>query len=258
MIDSLKILKEYKNAIQSLVLKNLKGQYRNTKLGFLWQVINPLFTVLLFYIVFTSIRVTNDPKYWLFLSSGIIPYSFISLIIIGGTSCMISNGGMIKKINLPKIVYVYSLVIGAFIVFLISFAILITLSIVTNDFFKIEYYGYLLALLAIMFLTSIGTVCLLSTIGVMVRDFVPFINMISRALFWFTPIVYKIETITGALSTLIWYNPITHFIVSFQKVLYYNELDWYLLLNCLIICVIVCIIGLLIFNKLSNKFVERL
>lgn len=113
--------------LKSLVISSFKGQYRYSYLGVLWQIITPVIMIVLFYIVFTSFRATENSDYWLLLCTGIFPYIFMETAIIGGSMCIVNNASLIKKMNMPRQYIIYAHIVTSLITFLITFTIIVVL-----------------------------------------------------------------------------------------------------------------------------------
>lgn len=258
IVEKIKEVYQNKTILYSMIERNLKGKYRNSYLGFAWHFITPFIMVLLFYIVFTSIRINPVEFYWIYLCVGMLPFSFFQTNLTNGVSCIISNSGMINKMYFPRIIIVLSQIISALIPFIISYTIVIIAMILVG--FSISPVIFLLPIMFILsFLFALGYTLILSTVTVFVRDVQYFIQAISRIMFWTTPIFYLVNNIDGILSTIIWCNPYTYFIESFHDIIYYGTLpNASVFIMCLILTFGTLTIGIFIFNKYQNKFAEKL
>lgn len=243
----------------SLVKRNLYGKYKNSILGFLWNFITPAISVLLFYIVFENIIGKGVPNYWAYLCIGMFPFAFMNTNLIGGASCITSNSGMVKKMYFPREILPLSQVAYTFIVFAISYSIVIIIMLITQ---RSLATGGLLALVIViptMFIFSLGTILIVSSISVYSRDFEFFIVAMSRVLFWVTPIFYMADSLTGTLSKIIWFNPLTYFVKGFQDILFWGVMpSTKLLIMCCLISLTTFIAGAQIFRKLKDGFAERI
>ena len=101
----MKICKEiyqYRQMIFSLVKKALRGRYKGSVLGFLWTFINPLMQLVVYTFVFTYIMKAGIDKYYLYLFVALIPWIFFSSAITGGSSSIVAQKDLIKKIYFPR------------------------------------------------------------------------------------------------------------------------------------------------------------
>lgn len=252
-------LYRFRYMFYSLVRKNLFGKYKNSALGFLWNFITPAVSILLFYLVFENFMGRDIPSYWAYLCVGMFPFSFMNTNLIGGASNITSNGGMIKKMYFPREILPLSQVAYTFIVFLIAYAIVVALMLITG--FPLSTNGMLALPLVIltMFIFSFGTILFTSAISVYSRDFEYFITAFARILFWITPVFYMIDSLTGILSKIIWFNPLTYYVQSLHEIIYFgimpsNEL----LIACTLLAVVMLVIGVYVFEKLKDGFAERI
>ena len=255
----LRELYNFRHLYFSLVKKSLYGKYKNSALGFLWHFLTPVITILLMYIVFENFLGKNIENFWAYLCVGMFPFQFMNGNLIGGASNIVSNGGMIKKMYFPREILSLAQVTYTFIVFLTSYLIIAILMLATG----ILGFGGMIALpivMGSMFLFSLGSIMLTSSISVYVRDFEYLISAFARILFWVTPIFYMIEARAGAgiLYTLIWFNPLTYFVEGFHYVMYWGVMPGTgLLIGCVLISLVMFIAGFLVFNKLKDGFAER-
>lgn len=241
------------------MISNLKGQYKNSYLGFAWQFLTPAIAVLLFYVLFTSIRAVDMEDYWIYLCAGMFPFSFLTISINTGGNTFTSNSGMIKKIYFPRELFVLSKTIGGFITFLISYAIVIVLVLLSDHDVGIVPMLWLIPLSILSFLFAYGVDLMISSIVVYVRDLSYLITAIARIIFWGTPIFYSVDSLTGFLTWAIWINPLTFFVTAFQDCLYgCTSPEFWTLIALIIMTAFVVVAGTLVFRKLDRGFAERL
>jgi len=256
---SVKEVYEHRYLLYSMVVRNLKGKYKSSHLGFAWHFVTPAITIVIFYVVFTGIRAAPVDDYWVYLSIGMFPFTFLQTNLSQGSNCVVSNAGTINKIYFPREIVAFAQVISTFIIFIMAYAVIIILMLLTGFHIGIQALVSLPLILLLSVIFATGYVLLLSAITVFVRDVHHFIEAIARVLFWITPIFYLANDTTGILERIIWYNPFTYFIVSYQDILYLGDIpDMFQLGVCCILSVAVLLVGLLVFNKLKGKFAEEL
>ncbi|AMH94276.1 polysaccharide/polyol phosphate ABC transporter permease protein [methanogenic archaeon ISO4-H5] len=249
----------YWSMLTSFIVKNISGQYKYSSLGIIWQILTPFITVILFYGVFTSLRLTTDENYWLLLCSGLFVFEFINRSINSGSMCIINNASIIKKVRFPRELIPISFVLSSLLTMVITYSLVIIISIIVKC--ELNLYALILLIPITLITTTftIGLTLLLSSICVYVRDFAYAINAGSRLLFWITPVLYTVSSIEGALSIIIWINPITPFVTIFQTIIYYGELPSVLLsMYCVGLSIILMLLGWIVFKKLNRGFMERL
>lgn len=256
-------LKEIYNSrsiLRSLVAKNLYGKYRNSFLGFAWNFITPLVYLILYYIIFTEIRTgTSIENRWVFISTAIFLFTFLTHCITGGTRVFTGNAGMIKKMYFPKEILVLANAISSMIVCLIGYAIVLIALVVTSYHLDWTCVLLLVPLLVLAFVFGIGCIFFLSSIAVYVRDIQYALGSIGIALFIMTPMRYMASEASGIQSVLIWYNPLTYYVEFVHDILYFSQMPSMLYaIMCTVLAFTMLIIGYAVFRKLRHGFVKRL
>ena len=113
-------LYEYRELLKSNVKKEIRGKYKGSFLGILWSFINPLLMVLVYAIVFPYLLRVNQDNYLIFLIVGIIPWNFFTTVIAQGTTSVLVNAGIIKKVYFPREILPISVATSGIVNFFIS------------------------------------------------------------------------------------------------------------------------------------------
>jgi len=259
IIESMKEVYEYRRLLYSMVVRNLKGEYKSSYLGFAWHFITPAIMVILFYVVFTALRGGVIENYWVYLCIGMFPFTFFQTNLGGGSNCVVSNAGTIKKMYFPREIIVLSRIISTFITFLLAYVAVIALMLLSGITIGLGAVIFLPAVMVLSIIFATGYVLLLSSITVFVRDVHHFLEAISRIFLWTTPIFYLASEVSGILETIIWSNPLTYFIESYHDILYLGVAPSMFQLGvCLILAVVTLVAGAVVFNRLKGKFAEVL
>jgi len=252
-------LHEYRHLLWSLITKNLKGKYKSSYLGFAWHFITPAISIILFYVVFTSIMAREIDNYWLYLCVGMFPFTFFQENLISGSGCIVTNGSTIKKMYFPREIIIIAQIVSTFITFTIAYVAVIILMIIAGIPISLSSIIFLPLVLLLSILFATGCILAMSAVTVFVRDIQHLIQAFARVLFWVTPIFYMTSDLRGGFANFIWYNPLTYFIESYHNILYFGTAPLLSHLSvCFILSIIALVIGLFIFNKLKWKFAEEL
>ena len=97
-----KNLYNYREFLKTSIKKEFRGKYKKSFLGILWSFLNPLFQLLIYALVFPFILKNNVSNYTVFLIVALFPWNFFNLSIIQSAACIVSNGGIIKKVYFPR------------------------------------------------------------------------------------------------------------------------------------------------------------
>ncbi len=252
-----KNLYNYRELLKTNIKKEIRGKYKGSFLGILWSFINPLLMACVYAIVFPYILRNTQPHYVTYIIIGIIPWNFFTMSILQGTSCMINNGAIIKKVYFPREILPISLVISGAVNFFISVPIIIIFVLCSG--LPITYnIIYLPLVVIVQCLFQIAIVLITSSINVYIRDFEYIINFVINLLFYATPIIYDSTMFPSSMQKILNFNPMTTIINAYRNIFYYNSHpEFSALLTLFIICLILCFISYQIFKRLEKGFAEE-
>ena len=252
-------LYEYRELLKTSIKKDIRGRYKNSILGVFWSFLNPLLQLAVYAIVFPLILKSSEPNYVIFLIVGIIPWNFFTTVINQGTTTIVNNGNIIKKVYFPREILPISVVTSGLINFFIS-CIIILIFIIFGGM-SLSLVMLLLPLITlIQYILSLGIIFILSAINVYIRDIEYIVNFIVMMLFYATPILYSSELFANtAFEWIMNINPMAHIINAYRDIFYYQVLpDFSILAIVGIISFVILIVGYQIFKKLEKRFAEEL
>ena len=260
MWNRLKEIYEYRDMIAGLVHRDLRGRYKGSFMGFLWNFINPLCQILVYIFVFSMIYRSNLEKYYVFLIVGMMPWNFFSESLCQGAGCVFAQGVMVKKIYFPREVLVISTVTSRFINFLINYLVAFAIILFSGLGFQFRIIlMYLPAIMILEYIFTLGLALILASIDVYFRDIEYMTGVVTMAWIWLTPIMYPMDIVPPELSWIINLNPMTPIVRSYQNILYYKMApDVASLVHVAVIAVLFLIAGELIFIKLEKRFAEEM
>lgn len=249
----------YQDMIRSLVKRELRGKYEKSVLGFLWSFLSPMFQILIYNLVFTQVFHNDMPVFYMFLMTGILPWTFFSDSLGQGSGAIIYNAEMVKKIYFPREVLVIAEVNAKLVNMLLSFIVMAVFLIISRIGFSVQLI-YLPLLIFTEYLLALGFAFLFASITVYFRDMEYIVNVILMAWIWATPVMYSLESVgSPALHRLLMINPMTTVISNFHYVFYYHTNPSVWDLTYPLICgAIILVLGYLVFQKLNKRFVEEL
>ena len=267
MINRIAELYRYRELVRNLVIRDLKVRYKNSVLGILWSLLNPLLMTIVFTLVFSLMLRSDIPDYPVFFMCAYLPWSFLSDTVVGGTNSIVGNAHLIKKVYFPREVLPVADVLSGLVNFLLALVVLFGMILV----FQVQLSAAVLLLpviIATQILFILGLVFFLSTANVFYRDTQHIMQVVMQAWFFLTPIFYPIDiipesaTILGvSLNLQLWVrrlNPMASLVASYRDILLRGAvpgLDF--LLRTIVTCLAVFIIGYLIFCRYSKVFGEE-
>lgn len=206
----------YLELISLLVKRELKVKYRDSLLGYLWSMLNPLLFMVIISYVFSFI-VKGIEDYNLFILSGVLFWNFFSLTLNLGTTAIVRNALLLQKVRVP--IWIFPIVpaglaITNFGLSLIPYALLYLWQ--KHSLPPQLWLVPFVLFLALIF--SAGIVLGLSSLNVFFRDISHILEPLLTLAFYATPIIYDRNgpTMPGYVKDLLLLNPLTHFIEAFR------------------------------------------
>jgi len=257
---NLKELIEYKELFYFFTWRDIKVKYKQTTLGFLWAILQPLAMMVIFTIfIGESMKVPSDEmEYPVFAFSGLILWAVFSSGITNAGNSMVSNAQIIKKIYFPRLVIPISSILVSVFDFVIAFIVFLALLI----FFH-QHVDILRAIvcwptaLVVAIMATFGPGCLLAALNVKYRDFRYVVPFLVQALLFLTPVIYPVSIVSNAsLKYVLALNPMYAAITLFRIPMTSNPADSSLLWISLLCGLILFFIGLLYFRKTEKYFAD--
>lgn len=248
-----------RNILRSLVSKDLFGRYRNSALGFAWHFVTPLVMLAVYYVVFTEIRSSPIPDFWVYLASSIFPFTFMTSNLSGGAGCVTGNAGMVKKMYFPREILVLAHVISNFIIMLLGYIAALVIIVISGFPLNPMSLAMLPPILLLIAAFTAGYVFLFSSLNVYIRDIQYILSSFTMVIFFMTPMYFISGDVSGILSKLIWINPFTYYVEALHSIVYFGEIPGLkILLMCIILPIVSLTMGLAVFRRLRRGFAERL
>jgi len=250
------LLEYYKDLLIELTKKDIKIRYKNSYLGYLWSLANPLFLALIFYFVFKIVTKIQMPNYTLFLISGLFIWQWINNSIMIGSNLYISNASLIKKVNFPRYFLAISLVLSEGFNFIISIPVILGFMFYYGFYPSLNWLYLVPILLIISGIFIYSLTLLIATINLFFRDMERIIGLLLTFLFYLTPIIYPITMVPEKYKILLYFDPFAPLVLTWQNLFLHNKLE----INYFIISIVYSMIFLIfsqsIYNKLKYKFAE--
>lgn len=220
---------KYRQLLLSLVRKELKVKYKDSVLGFAWSMLNPAFTLTIYYVVFQLILGNRQPMFALFLLAGLLVWNFFSGALAGATGSVTGNGAIVKKVSFPREVLPLASVGAAGFNFFLQSIVMIIALVAFRHTPDLAYLPMLVFAILVCTILASALSIFLSSINVPFRDTQHLLELVLMLWFWMTPIVYpfaqvKAQTDHHHLTWIYLLNPITPIVLTFQR-FFYNMTD---------------------------------
>jgi ABC-type polysaccharide/polyol phosphate export permease len=260
ILNQVRTVVRYRLLIQSLVARELKARYRGSVLGFLWSFVNPLLMLLVYGLAFTvMLPVAKAPEtqpYFLFLSCGVLPWTWFQSSIAEASGGLIAGGNLIKKVLFPAEVLPFVTVFANLAHFLLGLPILFAFLAFEG---RLGPEALLLPLpIAVQLVFTLGLALFVSALTVHFRDIQNILAHLLHLWFFATPIIYFYGTTHGALRNVLRLNPLTHVLVSYQQILFHGGFDHYRgLAAALLSALLTYAVGAFLFDRLRDTLAEE-
>jgi lipopolysaccharide transport system permease protein len=263
---NLKEVWQYRDLLFLFVKRDVITVYKQTILGPLWYLIQPLFTAVTFTIIFNNVAgiTTGTVPPFLFNLAGITVWNYFTACLNGTSNTFAANAGIFGKVYFPRIITPFSIIISNLIKFGIQFLIFIAFYLLY--FFKgasLNINGSLLffpLLIAMMGILGLGLGMLISSLVTKYRDFSNLIGFGVQLLMYLSAVMYPMELIKQKLPNYGWlvqYNPLAYLIESARYMLLgVGNISTWGLIYTVMVTIIIFFIGLLIFNKTEKSFID--
>ncbi len=248
----------YRHLIKKIAISDFKLRYKNSVLGFLWSLAEPLLMLTVLYFIFTNLMQVNVEHYQLFLLLGIISWNMLARGTTMGLTSILGRPGLVQKVYFPREVLVISCCITAFLMTLFEFIVFGAFMVAFKVMPGITIvYGPLV--LFIEFVLILGLSLGLAALNVYYRDVQYIWAVFMQAGFFASPIIYPISIIPANYIWIIRLNPMTRIIDMLRESVIYSGStflwDWIFITMAALSLLVV---GYLIFRKLEPGFAEAM
>jgi lipopolysaccharide transport system permease protein len=197
--------------------RDIKVRYRRTLIGIGWAIIQPLFQMIIFSIIFGKFAKleTGQIPYPVYIYSALVPWQFFSRSLTEASMSVVGNAGIISKIYFPRVILPLSVILSAGFDFLFVFAVLILLMIIYGIFPSLNIVFFPLFLI-LQLMCALGVALWLAPINVKYRDVKYTLQFLNQLWFFATPIVYPPHIIPEKWRVIQFFNPMTGVVEGYR------------------------------------------
>lgn len=260
---NLKELFQYKDLISMFVKRDFKTLYKQTILGPLWIIINPLLTTIMYTIVFGNIAniSTDGMPQIVFYMLGTTVWTYFSTCLTKTSATFTGNAAIFGKVYFPRLVTPISTVVSGLINFAAQFAMFLGFAIyyyITGAPIHPNMYILITPLLLLQLaVLSLGFGIIISSLTTKYRDLAVLVTFGVQLWMYATPVVYPASQIGGKLKTLMMLNPVSPIVESFRYAfLGSGSIPWNFLGISVVTTLVVLFIGVVLFSRVEKTFMD--
>lgn len=255
----------YRDLLKLLVLRDLTSQYKQTILGPLWLVLQPLLTTLTYTVMF-GIVARLAPKGippMLFYLSGIVPWTCFAGVVNKTSKTFVTNAAVLTKVYFPRLIMPVSTTISSLATFLIQLGLLVVIIGLYALFGGFHWTPssnliFLPAVILLMALLGLGAGILVSALTTKYRDLGFLVSFGVQLLMFASPVIIPLEKVAqhATMFTVLKLNPMTPVITATRAMFFGGEMDWHGLAYATCFAVVLCTVGLGIFQRVERSFAD--
>lgn len=260
-----KELIEYKDLVRMYVKRDIVTFYKQTILGPLWFVIQPVLTTIMFFFVFGNLAgiSTDGVPGILFYFAGLIMWNYFADCLNRNSKTFVDNQGVFGKVYFPRLVVPISVTISNLVRFVIQLALFIVIYIyyiIVGADVTINTYILLFPVLLIMIAgLSLGFGIIFSSLTTKYRDLTFLLQFGVQLWMYATPIIYPLSSMPIDKQWIFQLNPMTSIVETFKYgVLGVGTFSWVWLLYSFAFMLLLLIVGAIVFNRVEKSFMDTI
>jgi len=254
----------YRGFILSSVKRDFQSRYRNSLLGVLWPLLQPLAMILIYTLIFSQVMrarlagVDDSLAYGIFICAGILTWGLFAEVLNRSLTMFLDNANLLKKLSFPRLCLPVIVFFSASLNFAITLGLfLLVLAMIGR--LPGETLLALPLLLGLQLLLALGLGLLLGVLNVFFRDVGQLFAIGLQLWFWLTPIVYPLNVLPEALQPWLALNPMSGLMQAYQGVFLHDAWpDWSELLPIVLIAPVCWVLALLLYRAKSADMLDEL
>jgi ABC-type polysaccharide/polyol phosphate export permease len=262
---------ERRELLTNLTLRELRGKFKRTALGWAWSMLNPVSQIAIYSIVFSQFLAgqpdVGNPSglknFTLWLTCALLSWNFTNNGLQATIPSLIGNSNLVKKVYFPREFIAASSVLSWLVTFLIELTVLCFFFLLFGQV-VFQWIPLVLVFVVLQTLFVLGLALMFSALNVYFRDVQHFVGIFMQVWFYLTPIVYRTaladEKIgSGIGKTIYRLNPMLRFVDAYRDLLYSQRVPpvgtW---VGCAVVSIASLLLGWIVFSRLEPRFAEEL
>ena len=249
---------EYKDLLYFLILKDIKARYAQSVIGIGWAIIQPLFFMLVFTVIFGKLAKIDSEgvPYQIFSFTALVPWTFFSNAMADSTNSLSANLNLITNIYIPRILIPLSATIGKFIDFIISFLILIVL-LLFYSYFPDQKIILIFMYIFLMFISAFAFGLILGTMSIQYRDIKYALPFGIQLFMYATPVAYSTNMIPEKYHVIYALNPMVTVVEGFRNIfLHTGNITVEMIVVSFFTSFLCLMVGIIYFSKTERIFAD--
>ena len=255
MLQLFQEIRQNRELIWALAMKELRVRYKRSALGFIWALLNPLMMMVILTVVFSTIARLPVEKYAVFLISALLPWTFFAQSMSYAVESIVGNGELLKKVKVAKSAFPLAAIVSNALNFLFSLVPLALILLALRFPFHWTWAYLPIPMLALLlFTTGCGFFC--AGANVFYRDVSHIVQIVLAAWFYLSPVIYSLEFLPDKYRAFFRLNPMFYVLNHFRLAIYYGQLPTGRSIALLMmIAVSFLFLGYAFFRRAENAFV---
>ncbi len=247
----------YRELARQMISRSIKTRYKRSALGVIWTMLNPLLTMLVLTIVFSTLFRFQIEHYPVYILSGLLAWNFFASTTNLAMGEMLWSGDLLKRIYLPKAIFVVSTTGSGLVNMGLSMVPLLIIMLITRTPITSSMLILPVSILALT-IFAMGVGFILFTIVVYFQDIMPIYEVVLMMGMYATPIIYPPEIIPERFQFITKLNPVYYFVRCFQEPIFKGQIPsletW---ITTFLIAIFTLIVGWYIFTRKVSEYAYR-
>jgi lipopolysaccharide transport system permease protein len=253
----------YKDLVRLFVRRDFVSVYKQTILGPLWYLIQPVLTTIIFTVIFGQIASlpTDGLPQFLFYLSGTVIWSYFASCLTKTSDTFVGNAGLFGKVYFPRLAVPISILLSNLVAFIIQFALFLIFVIFfarTDNSVQPNWWILLMPILVFMMAgLGLGLGIIISSLTTKYRDLRFLVSFGTQLLMYATPVIYPVSSVPERFHWMIQANPMTSIVEAFRYAfLGAGTVNLIGLLYSFIFMLVIVSLGTVIFNRIEQTFMD--